>query len=165
MSGPSGFNSEDYPSLASLDGLLGDPEADRFEVLDTLLEMLVRDTGAERGTIFLVDQGTREIFSAATRGREVEGICLPVGRGVAGKAAQTGETYLLHNAYSSSMFDPEIDEITGYRTENLLTVPCGKDPVTAVVQLLNKPGGFTAEDAGFLEEVCTRLHAFLSSDR
>jgi len=152
-----------FPCLNSLDGLFSDREADRFEVLDTLLELLVRDSGAERGTIFLVDRESHEIFSAATRGRELEGLSLPMGKGVAGRTARTGEITILDNAYSSPHFDPQIDELTGYKTENLLTAPVGRNPVMAVIQLLNKPGGFAKNDADFVGIVADRLSEFLQS--
>jgi len=152
-----------YPSLLSLPALLAESESGRDEILDMVLEFLVRDTGAARGTVFLVDLPRAELVSVATRGREVEGISIALGEGLAGRAASTGETQRVAEAYGSPLFDRRVDELTGFRTESVLAVPVGRSPARAVLQVLNKPGGFTPSDAAFLQEVARQLEPYFAT--
>ena len=153
----------DYPCLANLPALLGGDGGDRGELLDVVLEFLVRDSGAARGTIYLVDRERQELNSTATRGREIEGLSLPVGEGVAGNVARSGELQIISDAYASPLFDRSVDELTGFRTENMLTAPIGVGEAVGVIQLLNKPRGFTERDAAFVATVASQLAGYLAT--
>src|SRR5687768_15650658 len=56
--------------------------------------------------------------------------------------ALTGETINTGNAYASSNFYPEIDQLSGYRTKSVLcmAVKDESDKAVAVLQALNKIG-------------------------
>jgi len=160
---PDGDLVSSYPSLESLPALLSDTGADRAEILDVVLEFLVRDSGAARGTIYLVERERGELVSGATRGREIEGISISLGEGIAGSVAETGELMLIEDAYASPQFDSSVDELTGYRTENMLTAPAGEGEPVGVLQLLNKPGGFTERDAAFVRAVAEQLAGYIKA--
>ncbi len=126
---------------------------DLGELLGRILEVAKTQTGAERGTLFLVDEKTREIWSLIAHGLEKEEIRLPLGRGIAGHVAETGEIVNIPDAYADTRFDPEIDKRTGFLTRNILCLPIrnktGK--IIAALQLLNKSAGrFNEEDSDFL---------------
>ena len=126
---------------------------DLSELLGRILEVAKSHTEAERGTLFLVDEATNEIWSLIAHGMEKQEIRLPLGKGIAGHVAKTGEVVLIPDAYSDPRFNPEVDKRTGYRTRTILCVPirnkAGK--VIAALQLLNKQhGAFVEEDADFL---------------
>ena len=81
-------------------------------------------------------------------------IRLPVGKGIAGYVAQTGEIINIPDAYKDSRFNPDIDKRTGYRTRNMLCMPMkNKDgKIIGVFQLLNKKNdAFGKEDEQFIE--------------
>uniref|UniRef100_A0A914CGP9 Phosphodiesterase n=1 Tax=Acrobeloides nanus TaxID=290746 RepID=A0A914CGP9_9BILA len=114
---------------------------------------------ADRASLFLVDSKTNElyarIFDVGLDGEHVtinadghKEIRFPVGRGIAGQVAQTGEGLSIKNAYDDSRFNPEIDSKTGYHTENILCMPVFiRGQVIGVVQMVNKHGGsFTQID-------------------
>jgi serine phosphatase RsbU (regulator of sigma subunit) len=122
---------------------------DLSELLGKILDLAKTLTQAERGTLFLVDEKTKEIWSLIAQGMEKQEIRLPLGRGIAGHVALTGEIVNIPNAYADARFDPEVDKRTGFRTHNILTLPirnkAGK--IVAALQLLNKEAGsFTDED-------------------
>jgi sigma-B regulation protein RsbU (phosphoserine phosphatase) len=126
---------------------------DLAELLGRILDVAKTHTEAERGTLFLVDEKTNEIWSLIAHGLEKQEIRLPLGKGIAGHVAQTGEVVLIPDAYADPRFNPEVDKRTGYRTRNILCLPirnkAGK--IIAALQLLNKQTGvFTDEDAEFL---------------
>ncbi len=126
---------------------------DLGELLGRILEVAKAQADAERGTLFLVDEKSKEIWSLIAHGLEKREIRLPLGRGIAGYVAQSGEILNIPDAYADPRFNRDVDAQTGYRTRNILCLPIrnksGK--IIAALQLLNKrSGGFTSEDVDFL---------------
>jgi phosphoserine phosphatase RsbU/P len=126
---------------------------DLSELLARILDVAKSQADAERGTLFLVDEKSAEIWSLIAQGLEKQEIRLPLGKGIAGHVAKTGEIVNIPDAYADARFNPEVDKRTGYRTRNILCLPirnkAGK--IIASLQLLNKKKGvFTDEDADFL---------------
>ena len=74
---------------------------------------------------------------------------IPVGSGIAGAAAQTGQTIRIDDAYADPRFNPDVDKQSGYRTRSILSLPV-KDRsghVFAVAQLLNRRDGKPFDDS------------------
>jgi sigma-B regulation protein RsbU (phosphoserine phosphatase) len=126
---------------------------DLGELLGRILEVAKSQAGAERGTLFLVDEKSDEIWSLIAHGIEKREIRLPLGRGIAGHVAKSGEILNIPDAYSDPRFDRDVDARTGYRTRSLLCLPIRnkRGKIIAALQLLNKQSGpFTAGDVDFL---------------
>ncbi len=126
---------------------------DLAELLGRILHVAKTHADAERGTLFLVDYKTEEIWSLIAHGLEKQEIRLPLGLGIAGHVAKTGEILNIPDAYADSRFNREVDKKTGFRTRNILCLPIknkgGK--IIAALQLLNKKkGSFSDEDTEFL---------------
>ncbi|MBI5607683.1 MAG: GAF domain-containing protein [Deltaproteobacteria bacterium] len=124
--------------------------------LDRLLNLIVgaasRVVDAERGTLFLVDPDTGELWSKVAQGLGGE-IRLPRGSGIVGAVAETAQVIKLRDAYADPRFNQDVDRSTGYRTRNLLAVPLRNThgDVVGVLQLLNKhEGDFSEADADLL---------------
>jgi adenylate cyclase len=121
------------------------------EALETMLEQILEAFTlkigqilcADRTTIFMVDRDKQELWSKIAQG-DGEGrleIRVPVGKGIAGHVADTGEYLNIPDAYASDLFNKKTDLETGYRTQSILCMPVlnkTQDRVVAVVQLLNK---------------------------
>ena len=75
-------------------------------VLQLILDEAIRITEAERGTIYLVDEEAREIWSRILVGGELNEIRQPIGKGISGFVAETGESVSINDAYSDSRFNP-----------------------------------------------------------
>jgi putative methionine-R-sulfoxide reductase with GAF domain len=123
------------------------------DLLAILGEATTRLVNAERATIYVVDADKAELWSRVALGDGVGEIRVPLGTGIAGMVALTGETINLLDAYSDSRFNPDVDRRTGYRTRNLLTVPVksSRGSIIGVFQVLNKrQGDFTREDVELL---------------
>ncbi len=141
--------------LFAVGGLLS-----REVALDELLDRMVRRIAlaleADRGTIYLVDGGTGEVFSRAAELPEIEEIRLKLGQGIAGHVAQSGQVVNVPTTNSEVRFFPGVDKKTGYQTRSILAVPMRdrQGQIIGVVQLLNKQGGvFPQEDETLLSEL------------
>jgi sigma-B regulation protein RsbU (phosphoserine phosphatase) len=129
---------------------------DLAELLNIILQLTTRQTGAERGTVFLIDREREEIWSLVGMGLDQHEIRLPINRGVAGHVAASGDTINLADAYADPRFESEVDLRLGFRTRSLLCLPIrNKDGETiGVLQLLNKKSGpFTHADEGMLRAI------------
>jgi Nif-specific regulatory protein len=119
------------------------------ELLDQLVDRIVRAMDADRGTIYLVDRARGEVYSRAAHLPELEEIRLTFGQGVAGYVAETGEVVNVPTVTRERRFYRGVDRQTGYRTESILAVPMRDHGgcIIGVVQLLNKRAGpFDADD-------------------
>ncbi len=125
--------------------------------LGALLRLIAEATtamaDAERATIYIVDRDRDEYWSKVALGVGVGEIRFPLGVGIAGTVARTGETINIADPYSDARFNPENDRRTGFRTRNLLTLPMTSHDgqIIGVFQAVNKRvGAFTAEDEATL---------------
>ena len=129
---------------------------DLAELLNIILQLTTRHTGAERGTVFLVDREAGEIWSLVGLGLDQHEIRLPITKGIAGWVAMHGETVNLEDAYTDPRFEPEVDLRLGFRTKSLLCLPIRSknDEVIGVLQLLNKKNGaFTRANENLLSAI------------
>jgi sigma-B regulation protein RsbU (phosphoserine phosphatase) len=111
---------------------------------------------ADRGTVFLYDARTNELYSTVATG--VAALRFPAGRGIVGECAETRRVINVPDCYADPRFNREADRATGYRTRCLLTVPlvAYDDSLVGVMQVLNKLDGvFMEED----ERIATALAA------
>ena len=94
---------------------------------------------AERSSLFLVEDDTLLLKVAEDIDPDNE-IRIPVGTGIAGAVAQSGEVINIADAYADSRFNPAIDKKTGFRTRSILSLPVKNQlgEVFAVAQLLNR---------------------------
>ncbi len=141
---------------------------DLAELLELILKIARTEVRADRGTVFLVDQRRRELWSIAASGLEHQELRVPFGQGVAGKVAQTGEMVNTDDAYQIEFFDRSFDERLSYRTKSLLSLPIRhhSGEVVGVVQLLNAQSGhFAGEDVEFLNKLSGHMAMALENAR
>jgi HD-GYP domain-containing protein (c-di-GMP phosphodiesterase class II) len=125
--------------------------------LDLLLPLILYEASkvveADRCSLFVLDRERNELWSKVAQGSKNE-IRLPVGSGIAGQVAQTGEVINLPDAYADERFNRTFDTLSGYRTQSVLCVPMrdANGEVTGVIQALNKLSGrpFDSEDEELL---------------
>jgi len=128
----------------------------RDDVLTNIVDVAVNLTNADRGTLYLVEKETDEIWSKVLIGDEVEEIRLKIGEGVAGWVAENGEILNIADANEDERFDASLDKITGYSTKNMLVYPIKNktDETIGVLQLLNSlKGDFSKQEELFLNAI------------
>lgn len=124
-------------------------EDDR-EFWPLLAKRLGQFFGCDRVSIFQRDDKGR-LHSRYAQGLE-ESVVLEPGTGVAGHVADTGLHYLSNDPYNDPKFHSATDASTGYETFNLLGYPLSyQSRIVGVVELMNKPGGFQADDLDGME--------------
>lgn len=122
---------------------------DLDELLKIILETALKIVDGDGGTVYLVDEKRQELWSKVLEASKPVHIRLPIGKGIAGFVAATGDTLNIPDAYLDARFNPEVDKKTGYHTKTILCMPMrNKDgKIVGIFQLLNKRDGtFTAED-------------------
>ncbi len=116
-------------------------------LLQKIERAILQVMNCERGTVFLYDKATDELYSLVATGEET--IRFSAKLGIAGEAFQTRSMVSVPDAYADERFNPAIDKQTGFRTRNLLTFPmAGHDgSVVGALQALNKrDGAFETDD-------------------
>lgn len=123
--------------------------------LDRLLEMIlseaVKVVDADRCSLFIVDRARNELWTKVAQGTSE--IRIPLGTGIAGAVAASGEVINIPDAYADPRFNRSVDQTTGYQTKTILCVPMrdASGAVVGVIQALNKSGGsFDSEDEELL---------------
>lgn len=166
---------------SEFDGLLRTLDVANAEATAALLDQVIEVTAvriremlrAERATVYLVDhaRGTLHSKIAHHTGDSPLRIELPIGTGIAGRVAATGEMLNIPDAYSHPDFNAAVDRRTNFRTRSILCMPIydRKRAVIGVAQLLNKMDApaFGADDErrfrefaeplGIVVETCNRL--------
>lgn len=140
--------------------------------LDKLLGLIVdaatQSIDADRGTLYIVDDIKKELWSKVLQGTNMVEIRLPLGKGLAGYVAETGETIIIPDTYADPRFNPDIDKRSGYRTRNMLCMPMkNKDgKIIGVFQLLNKGEGcFDKDDVEFINALSSHATIAIENSR
>jgi cAMP and cAMP-inhibited cGMP 3',5'-cyclic phosphodiesterase 10 len=135
-----------------------------------IMNFAQRLVDADRASLFLVDNKSKELYATIfdvgveknpdecsngsgdneefVKVDTSKEIRFPLGTGIAGQVAMTGEVLNIKDAYSDSRFNRTVDQLTGYRTNTILCMPIFiRGFVIGVVQMVNKHSGlFTSED-------------------
>jgi hypothetical protein len=92
------------------------------QTLNTALEVL----GAEAGSLQLYDAQEDSLVFRYVVGPATErltGYSMPASQGIAGQVFRTGVPDLTEHADQRAGFNPDIDKVSGYHTESMMTVP------------------------------------------
>jgi PAS domain S-box-containing protein len=177
-------------TLSMLDSLL---DAQGFDsILNEMLRSITLKTGellgADRTTIFLLDEDKNELWSIVAKGDTGDSleIRIPADKGIAGEVATFKKVV---NIPFDFFDDPRSAQSkktykkTGYRTYTMLCMPLlnDKEELVAVVQLMNKlkkvhdpeqplseridTKGFTEEDVTVFEDFAPSVRMILESSR
>ena len=167
--------------LRTLDVVNADATRALIEQVLQVTAARIRDLlQAERATVYLVDRerGLLRSKIAHHTGLGTLDIQMPIGTGIAGRVAETGETMNIEDAYAHPGFNPEFDQVSAQRmqlgiteqiflTRSILCVPIfdRKRAVIGVAQLLNKgqKDAFGPDDERVLQEFAGALGIILES--
>jgi phosphoserine phosphatase RsbU/P len=106
----------------------------------------------ERATVFVYEKNTDELYSLVFD--RIEKLCVPAGSGIAGSCFNSGRLVNVADAYEDPRFNTSIDQLTGFKTRNILAAPLlgDKRDVLGVLEVLNKTDGVFGEWDEFLLE-------------
>jgi phosphoserine phosphatase RsbU/P len=143
-----GLNADTLERLLDLTRSLAGPY-DLAELLVEVVNAALAVLSAERGSVFLFDPKTDELYTTVATG--IDGIRFPATRGIAGSCAGQRQVVRVDDCYADPRFNQAVDQQSGYRTRCVLAVPLigYDDALIGVLQLLNRIDGvFTADDEG-----------------
>ena len=126
------------------------------EILWTIIETTTETLNADRGSLFLNDPLTGELYSRVAQGELIREIRILNSTGIAGSIFQSGVGEIIHDAYADDRFNSKIDEQTGYVTKNIVCAPVKtvRGDIIGVIQILNKKRGrFTKEDLDIVQGI------------
>jgi sigma-B regulation protein RsbU (phosphoserine phosphatase) len=128
------------------------------ELTRIILKIVREEVGVDRGTVFVVDRRRNQVSSVVAQDVENE-IRLPLGQGIAGTVAATGEVIDIPDAYADPRFDSRFDPLLGYRTQDIYCMPIvnREGVVVGVLELLNRTRPFGDEDFEFLSGVSVHV--------
>lgn len=140
------------------------------DLLNLIITKLVTTINAERGTLYLIDEQTGELWSRVLQENmgPLSEIRLKMGEGIAGYVAATGETLNIPDAYADPRFNPSFDQASGFRTRSILTAPMfnPQQKIIGVVQVLNKRNGpFTFRDERLLAAMTSQAAISIENAR
>jgi GAF domain-containing protein len=141
------------------------------DVLDLIVGTAAQVLGASAASLYLIDRAANDLVfvvalgESAARARTFR---VPVGQGIAGWVAQTGEAALIPDASQDPRFAANIARSIGYIPKSVLCIPLRAGGVIiGVVQLFDKANGapFTEADRALLEEFADQAAAALEQSR
>ena len=120
-------------------------------LLNKIMDYALSITRSEAGSILLTDKDNQDKLTfkvvSGEKASDLIGTSVEKGKGITGLVYETGEPIRIHEAYKNKLFNPEIDERTGFKTKSLLCVPLKtKYGVMGVLELLNKKDGYPYRD-------------------
>jgi signal transduction histidine kinase len=122
------------------------------EISQIILDVVRAEVSVERLSVFVVDRARNSIHSLVAHGIGDFEISLPIGTGIAGTVAATGEILDIPNAYADERFEPRFDQKLNFHTKDLFALPVynRQGDVVGVLQLLNRQRPLIDADREFL---------------
>src|SRR5215831_14831733 len=147
-----------FELLADLGAMIaGEVELD--DLLATFASRVAHALGADRATLWLIDNANGEIRSRVATLPELPELRVPSGHGVVGHVAQTGELMNNRDVGADPRWAEEIAQRIGYAVTSMLTAPIvRRGQIRGVLQVLNKrEGGFTERDEEFIRVLAEQI--------
>ncbi|MDQ5986865.1 MAG: 3'3'-cGAMP-specific phosphodiesterase 2 [Syntrophus sp. SKADARSKE-3] len=124
-----------------------------------IVSRVTKVMNAERTSLYLIDWDRNEIWTKVAE--QVNHFCLPIGEGISGLVAKTGETINVADAWELSYFKRDFDLQQNFRTKAVLCMPINNraGERIAVIQVLNKQGGgaFNNDDVSLLRSLASQM--------
>ena len=129
------------------------------EILWTIIDFVTEIVDGDRGSLFLNDSETNELYSRVAQGELTREIRILNTVGIAGAIFTSQQGEIIHNVYSDRRFNKEVDQETGYKTRNMICTPVKtvNGQIIGVIQILNKKKGrFTKDNLNFVDAIATQ---------
>ena len=125
-------------------------------VLRLIIAKAMEILEVEAGSLLLTDEETNELVFQIALGpveTKLRDTRLPLGTGIAGTVAQTGEALIVNDVHHDPRWYTDLDMITDFATRSIICVPLiSHNAVIGVVEAINKKDGspFNEEDLNLL---------------
>lgn len=132
---------------------------DEDKVWSRVVDKLAVAMDAEAASYFVFLPKLKQLIARYALGpsaQQLSSTPIDLGQGILGWVAQRQEPLLVEDAYKDSRFSDGVDQVTGFKTRNIMALPLN-DPLelSGVIELLNKRSGpFVPEDLRLAEAAC-----------
>ncbi len=129
------------------------------ELTEIVLRIVQDEVPVDRCTLYVLDRRQKVLRSFVAQGIDQTEITVPVGEGLAGTVAASGEPLDVDNAYQDERFHSAFDDRHGYKTKDVYCVPIFNrvGNLIGVLQLLNRRRRLNEGDKEFLASICTYI--------
>lgn len=147
--------------LAEFRELLHEDKVSLFDALMHITETLKKALSAERASLLIYDRDNERLWSVVDE--QQEKIVVPYDQGIVGATLRTGRVQLENEPYDNPNFFSEVDMQLGFYTQSILAAPIfdAQNQVIGVIEILNKPGGFTKEDREYITYFVNAISGFI----
>lgn len=117
---------------------------DRSFVVNHAVNSICQLTGAETGSLLLIDEYEDLRFEIVLghQEEELKGLTIPRGTGLAGNVVETNLPMIVPDVQADARFYREADDKTNFVTRSMIIVPLRiKGEVIGVIQVINKVEG------------------------
>jgi signal transduction histidine kinase len=142
---------------------------DISELLTTIMRLASRVVGAERASLYLLDEKTQELYFDVALGlpEDVQKMRFKLGEGIAGTCAKESRSIIINDVANDPRHSKKADSKSGYVTRSLLTCPMIiKGKAIGVVQAINKSDGeFSETDKNSFEAFASQAAIAIENSR
>jgi len=142
---------------------------DISELLTTIMRLASRVVGAERASLYLLDDKAQELYFDVALGlpEDVQQMRFKLGEGVAGTCAKEGRSTIINDVAADPRHSKKADARSGFTTRSLLTCPMIiKGHVIGVVQAINRiDGDFSETDKNNFEAFASQAAIAIENSR
>lgn len=138
-------------------------EQDLSSILKLVTAAVCEAHDCDRASLFIYDPEKQDLHTEVVTKLEIAEIRRQPGESIVGWVAEHQQLLNVPDAYAEERFDATIDQITGFRTQNILATPIlsvhdGK--LLGVLQVLNKnSGSFSLADEQLIQAFATHAGA------
>lgn len=147
---------------------LFDLESNIDAVLAVSMYKLNHYMDSERSSIFLFDPLKQQLTSFSSQDLAKKEIRIPKSSGVSGWVFEHRRPAIVNDTENDSRFYSGVDDMTGFRTRNLICTPLidYKENCSGTLQSLNKKGGdFTTDDLELLDLTARLVAVAINNSR
>jgi signal transduction histidine kinase/CheY-like chemotaxis protein len=134
------------------------------EIFDNFLAVVVHELDVERASLMMINRKTGDLQIVASRGipHEARGRRVALGEGIAGKVAETGETFLVTDTSTDDRVVREYPDMSN----SFISAPIAcsiaiksQREILGVINVTNRHSGkpFTSDDVAFLSGLANQL--------
>lgn len=114
---------------------------DMAKIVETIFSTVSRLLPATNWSLLLLDEEQEVLFFELSVGLErdlLKNIRIPLGQGIAGTVALTGEPMIVPEATKDPHFSPMVDQLSGFQTHSLICLPLKiRGKTIGVVEIVN----------------------------
>jgi GAF domain-containing protein len=152
---------------------LASSDFDINKVVKYSMDMIRKIMGVEAGSLLLKVKNELKVAIAfnveekSLKKFRLNKFRLKIGQGIAGYVVANGKSIIVNDTQKSSLFFPDVDKETVFKTQSALCVPLiSKEEVIGVIEVLNKINqDFDAGDEELLQSIADSLSIAIENAR